>query len=194
MKKLFLVLTVVLIAVVGCTSPPTHSTPEAKPEAVVTALYEAFNAGDVHAVKALYADDAVVHFPDWDETYTGAEEIHPWVEALVADNFAVEVESLQVEEDTITATISAWADPSRELDIAPLVSTDVCTVKDGRIASQTSTLTEESQAKLMAAMAALPETGGAAFPTYALIMALGGLAILGGLGLQLLRRRSHQYR
>jgi len=147
------------------------------PAAVVTALYEAFNAGDVDAVKALYADDAVVHFPDWDETYTGAEEIHPWVEELVAASFAVEVESLQVEED----------------DIAPLVSTDVCTVKDGRIASQTSTLTEESQAKLMAAMAALPETGGAAFPTYALIMALGGLAILGGLGLQLLRRRSHQY-
>ena len=163
------------------------------PAAVVTAVYEAFNAGDVDAVKALYADDAVVHFPDWDETYTGAEEIHPWVEELVAASFAVEVESLQVEEDTITATISAWADPSRELDIAPLVSTDVCTVKDGRIASQTSTLTEESQAKLMAAMAALPETGGAAFPTYALIMALGGLAILGGLGLQLLRRRSHQY-
>jgi LPXTG-motif cell wall-anchored protein len=41
-------------------------------------------------------------------------------------------------------------------------------------------------------MAALPETGGAAFPSYALAMALGGLAILGGLGLKLLRRRSHQ--
>jgi ketosteroid isomerase-like protein len=158
MKKLFLVLTVVLIAVVGCTSPPTHSTPEAKPEAVVTALYEAFNAGDVHAVKALYADDAVVHFPDWDETNTGAEEIHPWVEALVADNFAVEVKSLQVEGDTVTATFSAWADPSRGLGIAPLAATDVYTVKDGKIASQTSTLTEESSAKLMAAMAAAQST------------------------------------
>jgi LPXTG-motif cell wall-anchored protein len=166
---------------------------ETDPAAVVTAVYEAFNAGDVDAVNALYADDAVVHFPDWDETYTSAEEIHLWVEELVAANFAVEVESLQVEGDTITATISAWADPSRELDIAPLVSTDVFTVKDGRIASQTSTLTEESQAKLMAAMAALPETGGAAFPTYALIMAFGDLAILGGLGLRLLRRRSDQH-
>lgn len=38
----------------------------------------------------------------------------------------------------------------------------------------------------------LPETGGAAFPSYALVMALGGLAILGGLGLKSLRRRLHQ--
>lgn len=36
----------------------------------------------------------------------------------------------------------------------------------------------------------LPVTGGAGFPDYTLLMALGGLAILGGLSLGLLRRRS----
>jgi hypothetical protein len=60
-------------------------------------------------------------------------------------------------------------------------------VQDGKITSYTWTPTEETVAKLQAAMAALPETGGVVFPTYALIMALGGLGILSGLGLALLR-------
>ena len=51
-------------------------------------------------------------------------------------------------------------------------------------------MTPESLAKMEAAMAALPETGGVAFPSYALAMALGGLALVGGLSLAMLRRRS----
>ena len=166
---------------------------EADPAAVVNAAMDAWNAGDVDALKALFADDAVAYFPDWGDTETGAEEIGAWIEDLVAANFVIEPESIEVEGDTVTVVAKVWADPTRALGIAPLVTTDVYTVQDGQITSQTSTLTEESSAKLMAAMAALPETGGATFPTYALVMALGGLAILGGLGLQLLRRRSHQH-
>jgi len=163
---------------------------ETAPEAVVTALYKAFNAGDIDAIAVLYADAAVVRFPDDDETLTGMEEIHPWIEWLVAANFVIEAESIQVEGDTVTVAIRTWADPTRELGIAPLEGTDVYIVKDGKIASQTSAYTEESNAKLQAALATLPEAGGVAFPSYLLVTALGGLAILGGLGLALRRRHS----
>jgi len=167
---------------------------ETDPASVVTALYEAFNAGDVDAVLALLADDAVVNLevPGAPETYTGLEEIRAWVEDLVAQHWEGEFEILQVEGDTVTSRLTSYADFSRALGIAPLVGTEVYTVQDGKIKGFTWTPTEESAAKLQAAMAALPETGGAAFPSYALAMALGGLAILGGLGLKLLRRRSHQ--
>ena len=107
-------------------------------------------------------------------------------------NFAIEATSLQVEGDTVTVAIRTWADPSRALGIAPLEATDVYIVKDGKIAGQTSTFTEESLAKLMAALAALPETGGVPFPSYLLVTALGGLAILSGLCLALRRRHSSQ--
>jgi len=189
--KAYLIAVTTLILVLAL--PVALYAQEADPAAVVNAAIDAWNAGDVDALKALFADDAVAYFPDWGDTETGAEEIGAWIEDLVAANFVIEPESIEVEGDTVTVVAKVWADPSRTLGIAPLVTMDVYTVQGGQITSQTSTLTEESSAKLMAAMAALPETGGAAFPIYASIMALGGgLAILGSLGLQLLRRRSHQ--
>lgn len=97
-----------------------------------------------------------------------------------------------MEGDTVTARTKTWSDPTREMGVAPLVATEVYIVQDGKITSLTYTPTEESVAKLQAAMAALPVTGGAASPSYALVMAFGGLAILSGLGLALLRRRSLQ--
>jgi len=150
MNKFFLVLTVVLIAVVGCASPPAHS----KPEAVVNAAIDAWNAGDVDTLKSLFADDAVAYFPDWGDTETGAEEIGAWIEGLAAANFVIEPESIEVEGDTVTVVAKVWADPTRELGVAPLVTIDVYTAENGKITSQTSTLTEESAAKLMEAMAA----------------------------------------
>jgi hypothetical protein len=163
---------------------------ETDPESVVTAFYEALNTDDVDASTVFYADDAVVRFPDDDETLTGLEQIHPWIEWLLGVNFVIEAESIQVEGDTVTVAIRTWADPSRELGIAPLEGTDVYVIKDGKIASQTSAYTEESKAKIQAALATLPESGGVAFPSYLLVAAFGGLVILIGLRLTLLRRRS----
>jgi hypothetical protein len=182
---------IIIMAIVAIlVSPAALDAQETDPAAVVTALYEAFNAGDVDAIAVLYADDAAVRFPDDDETLTGAEEIHPWIEWLVAVNFVIEAESVQVEGDTVTVAIRTWADPSRELGMAPLEGTDVYIVKDGKIASQTSTYTEESNAKIQAALATLPETGGFAFPPHVLALALGSLALLVGLGLVVRHRRS----
>lgn len=169
MSKSILVLTVVLVALVGCTSPaadptpeptpePTlEPTPEVKPETVVAAAMEAWNAGDVETLKAFFAGDAVVCFPDWgDECTTGAEEIGDWIEELVAANFSIEPESVESEGDTVTVVAKVWADPTRKLDIAPLVTTDIYTIRDDKIVSQTSTLTEESAASLQAALASQP--------------------------------------
>jgi hypothetical protein len=165
---------------------------ESDPATVINAANDAWNAGDADALKALYADDAIVSFPDWGDVLTGREQIDEWIEGLVASNFAIEPESIQVEGDKVTIVAKAWADESRALGIAPLVTTDVYTVEAGLITSQTSTLTEESAAKLMAAMAAMepetmPETGGEAFAGYGILVALGGLSVLGGLGLTLRR-------
>ncbi len=188
----------IIALVIALTLPAALQAQETDPEAVVTALYEAFNAGDVNAIAALYADDAVVRFPDDDETLTGAEEIHPWIEWLVGVNFAIEAVNVQVEGDTVTLAIRTWADPTRELGIAPLEGTDVYIVKDGKITSQVSTFTAESNAKIQAALAALPppetmpETGGVALPAYVLALALGSLTLLSGLGLALRRRHSPQ--
>lgn len=170
---------------------------ETDPVVVVMAEIEAFNAGDIDAALALYADDVVIKLvppipPDSPDTYTGKAELRAWFEGLVAVNWKGELEILQVEGDTVTTKSQTWADPTRALGVAPLEATLVYAVQDGKIKGWTWTLSDESLAKLQVAMAALPESGGDACPTYALVMALAGLAIVGGIGLTLLRRRSHQ--
>jgi hypothetical protein len=99
---------------------------------------------------------------------------------------------LKVEGDTVTTRTTTWHDFTRQIGVAPLEAIEVYVIENGQIASAMWTLSPESLAKLQAALATSPETGGVALPTYALVMALGGLAILSGFGLELLRRRSHQ--
>jgi ketosteroid isomerase-like protein len=158
MNKVLLVWTVVLITAVGCVRAATPSTPEPTvepgPEDVIRGANEAWNAGDVETLKTLFAEDAVACFPDWgDECTRGAGEIAAWIEELVAANFVIEPQSVEVEGDTVTVVAEVWADPTRELGVAPLVTQDVYTVEGGQIIRQTSTLTEESAAKMMEAMA-----------------------------------------
>ena len=167
-KKMIFVFSVLLLLVTAC--QPATSTPEAvtihptvalpSAEDVVNSAMNAWNIGDVSTLKTLFADDATVCFPDWgDECTAGAEAVDTWIEELVAANFAIESESLKVEGNTVTVVAKVWADPTRALEIAPLVTTDVYTVQDGKIINQTSTLTEESSKKLMAAMADAQTSG-----------------------------------
>ena len=148
MKQRFLILAAMVVTIVGCTS----SQSDVQPEAVVNSAIEAWNAGDVATLKDLFADDAIVYFPDWGDTESGAEEIGAWIDSLVAEDFVIEPEITEVEGSTVTVVAKVWANPTRELGIAPLVTTDVYTIQDGKIASQTSTLSEESSASLLAAM------------------------------------------
>jgi hypothetical protein len=158
--------------------------------AALQAMEEAVNSGDVDAAMALLTDDAVVNLAFFEETYTGAEEIRAWFEELVAANFEIQLEILKADGDTVTTKTTTWIDFTRQMGIAPLVAEEVYTFQNGKITGFTWTPTDETVAKIQAAMASLPETGGVAFPSYLLVTALGGLAILGGLGLVLRRRHS----
>jgi hypothetical protein len=120
MKKLFLVLTVVLIALVGCQAQPS-------PEELLAAMEDALNGGDVDAAMAFFTDDAVVKLvpalpPGSPDTFTSAEEIRAWFEELVAMNFEIHVYIVQ----------------------------------DGKIRGFTWTISDESLAKIQAAMAPPP--------------------------------------
>jgi LPXTG-motif cell wall-anchored protein len=144
---------------------------------------------------ALRADDGTFQLeglPSGPETYKGKEQLRSEFEDEIANHIEIQVEVLKVEGDTVTTRTTTWHDFTRQIGVAPLEATEVYVIENGQIASATWTLSPESLAKVQAALATLPETGGATFPTYALVMAMGGLAIMGGFGLKLLRRRSHQ--
>ena len=147
-KKLVSIFIILLVQLSACKYSSSVFFNET--EQVVKETIDAWNAGDAASLKVLFADDATVCFPDWGvECTTGAEEIGAWIDELVGANFTIELESLEVEGDTVTVIAKVWADPTRELGVAPLITTDIYTVQDGKISSQTSTLTEESSAKLM---------------------------------------------
>lgn len=160
MNRFLIVWTVVLITAVGCAPAAAPSTPEPtvepRSEEVIRAANAAWNAGDVETLKTLFAEDAVVCLPDFgDECSRGADEIAAWIQELVNVNFVIEPESVEVTGDMVTVVAEVWADPTRELGIAPLVTQDIYTVEGGQITAQTSTLSEESAEKLKEAMAAL---------------------------------------
>jgi len=168
---------------------------ETDPASVVKAASELLSAGDLEGFLALWADDGTFQLeglPSGPETYKGKEQLRSEFEDEIANHIEIQVEVLKVEGNTVTTRTTTWHDFTRQIGVAPLEATEVYVVKNGQIASATWTLSPESLAKVQAALATLPETGGVAFPTYALVMALGGLAILSGFGLELLRRRSHQ--
>ena len=93
---------------------------------------------------------------------------------------------------TVTCILNYTDDSLQGIGVDSIDNEFEVIIFDGKIQTYTATVTPESLAKLQAATATLPETGGAAFPTYALVVAMGVLIIVGGLGLWLLRRRSHQ--
>jgi limonene-1,2-epoxide hydrolase len=158
--------------------------------AVVTAMYEALNAGDIDAFLTLYAEDAIIDIVPFG-AHSGHEEIRTWAEGLMALNAEMELEILQVDGNTVTVRSWYSDDDWRALGIV-LEAVEELTVQDGKISVDTWITTDETLAEVQAAMATLPETGGVAFPTYAPVMVLGSLGILVGIGLALLRRRSLQ--
>jgi ketosteroid isomerase-like protein len=151
MKKWFFAMVVLLTALAGCQASPT-------PEEVLAEMAAALNAGDVNAAMACFADDAVVKLvpalpPGSPDTYSGAEAIGAWFESLVAGNFEIDVEVLDVDGDTVTTRTSTWMDATREMGVAPLVATETYTIRDGKIRGFTWAISEESMASVQAAMA-----------------------------------------
>jgi ketosteroid isomerase-like protein len=163
---------------------------ESDPETLARSVFEALNAGDVEAALALYADDAVLDLGAFGR-FSGKEEIRGAFENEVSLNASWEVSDFQVEGNTVTFKSLYTSDMMRALGIT-LEATEVVTVEDGKIVTDTWTATEESLAAFQAATATMPETGGGVLPLHAVVMALGGLAVVGGLGIGLLRRPGRQ--
>ena len=187
MKKLTVAVTVV-VAVLAL--PVVLHAQETDSLAVVTALYEAVNAGDIEAALALYADDAVIYMPvpppNMPDTYTGKEEIRGWIENEVARNTEYELVGTEVDGDRVVATTSVADDVLRSFGLTSLEQKDEFTIQDGQITARTHVFTEESLAKLAAAAATLPETGGPVqVGMLPLWLGAGGLLIVAlGLGLR----------
>jgi hypothetical protein len=182
MRTKMLALTLLAVVIVLPTALHAQNT---DPESVAGALVEALMAKDVDAAMALLADEAaitVVPPPQGTSgVFVGKAEIRVWYEQLVAWNFRAEISNFQAEGDKATWTTKAWADPFEPLGILPLDYHAEGMFQEGKILSYTDTMTAESLAKLQAAMAALPVTGGARLGSRRLLWLGAGALLIGAL-------------
>lgn len=154
--------------------------------------FEAFVAGTQVFDPSIWAEDAVQTSITGDmvSAYTGHDEIRAHLEELQAKGFDMEVAVVSVEGGTVTVESKVWDDDLRALGIAPLAGTEVCVVEDGKIQTMTWTMSDESLAVLGAALAALPQTGGANLPGVLWVVGLGVLCLAGGISVRYARRRA----
>ena len=193
--RLFALLVVTLLFAV----PGGVCAQETDPVDMLMAWLDAQNAGDVDAALAFLADDAFITLvpppmEGHDGVFRGKEEIRAWWENLRSLNGVGTVSDCQVEGETVTCLLTYTDDSLQALGLDSIDNEFVVIVQEGKIQTYTATMTDESLAALMAAMAAmspesLPETGGIAFPSDVVLAALGGLIGLSGLGLEAMRRR-----
>jgi len=130
---------------------------QAEKEKVLTAEADALNAGDVDATMALFTDDAIVKILPIEAsppgTFIGAEQVRFFMENLVAMNFKIQNEILQVFGDIAVTRGKTWMDPTIQLGIAPMEMINIYHIEDGKIKGFVCVLTDESVAKLKAALA-----------------------------------------
>ena len=130
---------------------------QAEKENVLTAMADALNAGDVEATMALFTDDAIVKILFGNvlppESYIGSEQVRFLMEDLVAMNFKIQIEILQVLGDIAVTRSKTWHDATIQLGIAPMEMVEIYPIEDGKIKGFVSILTDESLAKLQAAFA-----------------------------------------
>ncbi|MGD8465052.1 MAG: nuclear transport factor 2 family protein [Anaerolineae bacterium] len=187
MKTRLMVITVVALMLA---LPGTLLAQESDAEAVVRSSFEALNAGDVEAAVVPYADDAVLDYGAFG-SYEGKEAIRAQFEHEVSLNASFELSDFQVDGNTARFKSRYTSVEMDALGVA-LEANAVATVENGKIVTILFTGTEESMAAFQAAVATLPQTGGEVVPLHVVALALGGLAVAGGLGIELLHRRWRQ--
>ena len=106
---------------------------------------------------ALFTDDAIIKllpteaFPTG--TFIGTGQIRFFMQHLITINFKSEFEILQVLGDIVITRSKTWQDTYIKLGIAPMDAIMVYSIQDGKIKGFITILTDESVAKLKAAMA-----------------------------------------
>jgi hypothetical protein len=161
MKPLFssfaAILLVLVLGSAGCASrssqPPT---PESISD-IVQKMVERMNAGDLEGSLAYFADDAMGYIiglpPTGMEVYAGKEQIRTLWKDSIDNHFQWEVEIASVGNNIVSVKAKTWHDFTRQLGVAPLEYNDVYEIKDGKIVTYATTITEESLAKLKPALA-----------------------------------------
>ena len=192
MKQRMMVTMVVVVVALLALPLLTHAQ-EPDPVQMFQDMEAKLQAGDFDGALEYVSDDIVLYLipppPGGTGIYTGKEELRARWEEAYALNTHSEYKDCETSGNTTTCAAFYEGDDTRALGIGPLEMVLELVVEDGLFTSITWTVTEEALAALAAAIAALPQTGGAAFPLQALMVGLGGLAVAGGLGLERLRRR-----
>jgi ketosteroid isomerase-like protein len=157
LNQLTLIGMVLVLCLAGCTpgaaqQPAAPAALTASPlTAIVTGAAERLTAGDLEGSLAFYADDAVFEvngLPTGPETYKGKEAISAVWKENIGSHFKELVEVLKIEGDTVTTHTTSWHDFTRQIGVAPLEATEVYVIKNGKIASETWTLTPGSQERI----------------------------------------------
>lgn len=146
-----------LLSIIGlCLLVLLFSGCAAKPEDIALELAEAINAKDLDTVLAFYADDAVVTSVS-PEPFTGKDEIRIWFEGMIADNFHLETEVIEVKDNVLIGHDTMSMDSMKFYGIDTLTGTSEVTFEDGKITTFNFSWSEETLADLQAAPFVAPE-------------------------------------
>lgn len=157
-----LLLVAALLAAVPLAARADHAQPvPSGPAAVVEDYVAAVNAGDLEAILALYADDAVhVALPaaEGSGVCVGKAQFGLWYAQSVADRDRVEVVdgTLAVAGDRVTFLARLTSEPWRALGIEQLEANAEAVIEGGRITTHVVMLTPGSARALLSARGAIP--------------------------------------
>ncbi len=168
---------IISLVVAGCaapaappapTQPPPTQIPPTQPPAspaaksnseIVLSMVERLNAGDVEGSLAYFADDAIGYLmgfpPTGIEIYAGKEQLRLLWQGSADNHFKWEVEVRSENGDIVSVKAKTWHDFTRQLEVAPLDYIDVYELKDGKIVTYGSWLTEELLARFRPALEAV---------------------------------------
>ncbi len=160
------------------------------PIAVTKALDAAFNAHDIDAALALFADNATVHDvdqPPGKNDYAGKAQIREWLAFLAPEeNARIESSNYRANGNVVTYDWNFYIKELEGTGLEPEVGGSTATVQDGKILSYSASSTAEWRAKAAAASSGvgMPSTGEPFVPYLGVLVLLSGLLIVGGLTLK----------
>jgi ketosteroid isomerase-like protein len=190
-----LIKVVVLAALLGCSTPanpppptitaaPTAAPTEATSAAIVMDMVDRLNAGDVEGSLAYFADDATGYLmglpPTGIEIWKGKDQFRQVWEDSVANHFQWEVAITDTHGHEVHLKSKTWHDFTRQLGVAPLEYVDIYEIKDGKILTYGSWLTEESLNRFKPAFAEAMPPEPAATPPSAPPVSDMAVTIAGG--------------
>ncbi len=162
MKKLstLVVIVVVLTLIVAGCSPnaPAPAAQSKDPEAVLRAITEALNKKDVEAATALLADDVtqtLIPAPSGTGIYQGKDAMRARFKEVVAGNPTHKLTSCQTSGDKVTCAATYSDDSTKPLGFDLEFNVEAV-VQNGLLKTVTWKMTDQSLAKLQAAMAPPP--------------------------------------